>query len=41
MLDIMYEIPSNSAVKEVVLNGAAITEQQKPIIILHDQALAS
>lgn len=37
MLDLMYEIPSNSAVKEVVMTAEAISGDAAPMIVYHDQ----
>lgn len=38
MLDVMYDIPSSSGVKEVVVNEDVITKNQKPVIVYEKQA---
>lgn len=41
MLDIMYEIPSNSAVKEVLITPEAVRGEQPPVMIMESQAAAA
>ena len=41
MLDIMYEVPSNPSIKEVVITKEVITESKAPMIVMHNKALAS
>ena len=41
MLDIMYDIPSNSSIKEVIINKEVITEHKQPIIVMQKEAMAS
>jgi ATP-dependent Clp protease ATP-binding subunit ClpX len=38
MLDIMYEIPSQSMVKEVVISEDVILKKEKPIIVYEGMA---
>ena len=33
MLDVMYEIPSQDRVKEVVINEEVVSKQAKPIVL--------
>lgn len=40
LLDIMYEIPSNGEVKEVVITKESILGEKAPVMILHKEALA-
>ncbi len=41
MLDLMYEIPSNPSVKEVIITGEIIRDnQKKPVMVLHNEAIA-
>lgn len=41
MLDVMYDIPSNSSVKEVIITPEVINEQQAPMKVYHKEAVAS
>jgi len=41
MLDIMYEVPSNAGIKEVVINEAVITKGETPLIVYHKEADAA
>jgi ATP-dependent Clp protease ATP-binding subunit ClpX len=41
MLDIMYDIPSNNSIKEIVITPEVITEGHDPVVVLHNKALAS
>lgn len=41
MLDVMYEVPSNSKVKEVIVTPEVINEGQAPMRVYHKEALAS
>jgi ATP-dependent Clp protease ATP-binding subunit ClpX len=38
MLDIMYEVPSQTMVKEVVINEDVIVRREKPIIVYENMA---
>jgi ATP-dependent Clp protease ATP-binding subunit ClpX len=38
MLDIMYEIPSQTMIKEVVINDEVIYRKEKPIIVYENVA---
>jgi ATP-dependent Clp protease ATP-binding subunit ClpX len=38
MLDIMYEIPSQPSIKEVVINEEVILRREKPLMLMHKQA---
>lgn len=41
MLEVMYDIPSNPAVKEVIITPEVINENTAPVMVLHNEALAS
>jgi len=41
MLDVMYDVPSNPAVKEIVITPEVVNEGKQAVIVLHKQALAS
>jgi ATP-dependent Clp protease ATP-binding subunit ClpX len=38
MVDIMYEIPSRTDVKEVIINEDVILKKEKPILLMEKQA---
>ena len=38
MLDIMYEIPSEESVKEVVVNEEVILRKEKPLVLYEEDA---
>ena len=38
MLDIMYDIPSRSGIKEVVINDDVITKREPPLIVYQKEA---
>lgn len=38
MLEVMYEVPSNKAIKEVVINEDTIAKKEKPLVVLEKQA---
>ena len=38
MLDIMYDVPSQSGIKEVVVGEEAITKGSKPLIVYEKEA---
>lgn len=40
MLDVMYDIPSNPAVKEVVITEEVIKNGAQPIVVMHTEAMA-
>ena len=39
MLEIMFDIPSNDAVKEVIVTPEVINEGKQPVVVLHNQAM--
>jgi len=41
MLEVMYEIPSNPNVKEVIVTPEVVNEGKQPITVYHKEALAS
>lgn len=41
MLDVMYDIPSNSSVKEVIITPEVVNGQTPPIKVYHKEAVAS
>jgi ATP-dependent Clp protease ATP-binding subunit ClpX len=41
MLDVMYDIPSNPSIKEVIITPEVINEGKMPVMVLHNKALAS
>lgn len=41
MLDIMYDVPSKSGIKEVVVNEEVITKKDVPLIVYHKEAGAA
>jgi ATP-dependent Clp protease ATP-binding subunit ClpX len=41
MLDVMYDIPSNSSVKEVIITPEVVAGQTPPIKVYHKEAVAS
>jgi len=41
MLDVMYDIPSNTSVKEVIITPEVINDNQLPIKVYHKEAVAS
>ncbi len=38
MLEIMFEVPSNKSIKEVVVNEEAVTRGEKPLVVLEKRA---
>ena len=40
MLDIMYEVPSRTGIKEVVINEEVITKKEPPLIVYQKEAEA-
>jgi len=38
MLDIMYDVPSKSGIKEVVINEDVILRAEQPLIVYHKEA---
>ena len=38
MLDIMYDVPSKSGIKEVVVNDETIMNGEPPLIVYHKEA---
>ena len=38
MLDIMYEIPSEESVKEVIVNEEVILRREKPLVLYEEEA---
>jgi ATP-dependent Clp protease ATP-binding subunit ClpX len=41
MLDVMYDVPSNPTVKEIVITPEVVNEGKEAVVVLHKQALAS
>jgi ATP-dependent Clp protease ATP-binding subunit ClpX len=41
MLDVMYDIPSNPSVKEIIITPDVVNENKAPVMVLHNEALAS
>jgi ATP-dependent Clp protease ATP-binding subunit ClpX len=41
MLDVMYDIPSNTGIKEVIITPDVVNGQQAPIKVYHNEAVAS
>ena len=41
MLDVMYDVPSNPSIKEVVITEEVITEDKDPMVVMHNEAMAS
>jgi len=41
MLDVMYDVPSNPKVKEIVITKEVIKDGQHPVLVLQNEALAS
>ncbi len=39
MLDVMYDVPSNPSIKEIVITREVITDKQKPIIVMQNEAM--
>jgi ATP-dependent Clp protease ATP-binding subunit ClpX len=40
MLDVMYDVPSNSGIKEVVITPEVVNGQQPPVKVYHKEAIA-
>ncbi len=40
MLDVMYDIPSNPSVKEIIITPETVNENKPPVMVLHNEALA-
>jgi ATP-dependent Clp protease ATP-binding subunit ClpX len=40
MLDVMFDAPSNSEIKEVVITKETIEKKIQPVIVLHKEAIA-
>lgn len=41
MLDVMYDVPSNTRVKEVIITPEVVAGQQPPMMVYHKEAVAS
>ena len=41
MLEIMYDVPSNPSVKEIVITKEVITDDRRPIVVMENEAMAS
>jgi len=41
MLDVMFDIPSNSSIKEIVITPEVIKEGKPPVMVVQNKALAS
>lgn len=40
MLEMMYDVPSNPTIKEIVITPEVVNDKQAPVVVLHKQALA-
>lgn len=40
MLDVMYDIPGNESIKEIIITPEVIIEGKQPVLILHKEAMA-
>ncbi len=40
MLDLMYDIPSNDSIKEIIITPEVIREGQQPVLVHHKKAIA-
>jgi ATP-dependent Clp protease ATP-binding subunit ClpX len=40
MLELMYDVPSNPSIKEVVITPEVVNEKQAPVMVMHKEALA-
>ena len=40
MLDLMYDIPSNDTIKEIIVTPEVIREGKQPVLVYHKKALA-
>lgn len=41
MLDVMYDVPSNPSIKEIIVTPDVVNENKAPVMVLHSEALAS
>lgn len=41
MLDPMYDIPSNSSIKEIIITPEVIRDSQQPVLVYHKKAVVS
>ncbi len=41
MLDVMFDIPSNPDIKEIIITEEAVNDEKEPILVYHSEALAS
>ena len=41
MLEVMYDIPSNPAVKEIIITPEVVNEGVQPVMVLHNEKMAS
>ena len=41
MLELMFDIPSNNAIKEIIITPEVIRDNQLPVLVYHKKALAS
>jgi len=41
MLNIMFEIPSTNSIKEIIITPEVIRDEQEPVVVHHNKALAS
>jgi ATP-dependent protease Clp ATPase subunit len=40
MLEVMYEVPSNSEIKEIVITPEVVMGLQQPVKVYHQEAVA-
>lgn len=41
MLEVMFEVPSSSAIKEIIITPEAVTGEQEPMVVYQKEAIAS
>ncbi|MEZ4408841.1 MAG: hypothetical protein R3A52_20560 [Polyangiales bacterium] len=41
MLDVMYDVPSKSGIKEVIVNEEVILKHEPPLIVYHKESAES
>jgi ATP-dependent Clp protease ATP-binding subunit ClpX len=41
MLEVMYDVPSNTSVKEVIITAEVVNDEQPPMRVYHKEAVAS
>ncbi len=40
MLDLMFDVPSNSTIKEIVITGEVVKGDKEPILVMHNEKMA-